>query len=341
MDIYKNYQISSKQYQNKYKSKHWKKYNLRSNLFKKENLANFRNNSLSDGLDDRYELDEQKKIFNHLIREVGEKYAYENSNNFNIGNSRYFFKYKDKFIDAGQNFHIKWLHDIETKILPNKQINNVCEIGGGYGSLAQKIIKKLKCKYVFIDLPEANFLASYYLKEHFKDLKFVGNCEISNNKLDKKTFYENDVFILNPWNQIDDIKFDLIINTHSMMEMDKEIIDEYFKFIQNSIDDTGYFFNINRYRKKSVGYPINFFDYPYDNYWRVIYSKKSWRQNWVHHLITQRIDKISPNSDSIKKELSLIKKITYYFIIKEKVTEFKNFLLKLLKKVIKKFLFQK
>lgn len=341
MDIYKNYQISTKQYQNRYKSKHWKKYDLRSDLFKKENLANFRNNSLSDGLDDRYELDEQKKIFNHLIKTVGEKYAYENSNNLNIGNSKYFFKYKDKYVDAGQNFHIKWLHDIETQILPNKKIHKVCEIGGGYGSFAQKIIQKLKCKYVFIDLPEANFLASFYLKEHFKNLKFIGNCEISNNKLDKTTFDENDIFILNPWNQITDIKFDLIINTRSMMEMDKEIIDEYFKFIQNSIDDEGYFLNINRYRKKSVGYPINFFEYPYDNRWRVIYSKKSWRQNWVHQLITKRIDEISSNTDSIKKELSSIKKITYYFIIKEKVNEFKNFVLRLLKKVIKKFLFLK
>lgn len=50
MDIHKNYQVSTEQYQNKYKSKHWKKYDLRSNLFKKENLINFRNNRLSDEL---------------------------------------------------------------------------------------------------------------------------------------------------------------------------------------------------------------------------------------------------------------------------------------------------
>ena len=73
MDIYKNYQVSIEQYQNKYKSKHWKKYDLRSNLFKKENLINFRNNKLSDGLDDRYDLDEQKKIFNNLIRRCWRK----------------------------------------------------------------------------------------------------------------------------------------------------------------------------------------------------------------------------------------------------------------------------
>ena len=341
MDIYKNYQVSTEQYQNKYKSKHWKKYDLRSDLFKKENLINFRNNSLSDGLDYRYDLEEQKKIFNNLIEGVGEKYIYENLNSENIGNSKYCFKYKDKYVDAGQNFHIKWLYEIEKLILPKKKINKVCEIGGGYGSFAQKIIKKLKCKYVSIDLPEANFLSSYYLKEHFKDLNFVGNCEILNNTLDKKTFEANDIFILNPWDQISDIKFDLIINTRSMMEMDTEIIKQYFKFIEKFIEDGGYFFNINRYRKKSVGYPIHFYEYPYDSYWKVISSKRSWRQNWVHQLITQRIKKINDNSTGIKNELLTIKKITYYFILKEKMIEFKSSLLRLIKIVIKKFLFIK
>ena len=35
-----------------------------------------------------------------------------------------------------------------------------------------------------------------------------------------------------------------------MMEMDTEIIKQYFKFIENFIEDDGYFFTINRYRKK-------------------------------------------------------------------------------------------
>ena len=61
MDIYKNYTTSLDRYEEKYKSKHWKKYDLRLDLFKRENLKNFRNNSLSDGLDDRYDIPHQKK----------------------------------------------------------------------------------------------------------------------------------------------------------------------------------------------------------------------------------------------------------------------------------------
>ena len=113
MDIFKNYQKSTDQYHTKYKSKHWEKYDLRSELFNENNLINFRNNSLSDGLDDRYDLEEQNKIFKSLISELGEEYVYRHLNKTNIGNSKYFFHYKDKIVDAGQNFHIKWLHDIE------------------------------------------------------------------------------------------------------------------------------------------------------------------------------------------------------------------------------------
>ena len=341
MDIFKNYQKSTDQYHTKYKSKHWKKYDLRSELFNENNLINFRNNSLSDGLDDRYNLEEQNKIFKSLISEVGEEYVYRHLNQTNIGNSKYFFHYKDKIVDAGQNFHIKWLHDIERHISSKKNIKYVCEIGGGYGSLAQKIISNFNCKYVSIDLPEANFLTSYYLKNHFKNLKFIGNCELINNELDKITFKKNDIFILNPWNKISDIKFDLIINTRSMMEMDKIIIKEYFNFIHRHIDDNGFFFNINRYRKKSVGYPIHFYEYPYDENWKVIFSKSSWQQNWVHQLITQR-EKFSINEKRhINAELLKIKKITYYFIMEEKIIEIKNFLKKFLKGIIKKILFIK
>ena len=189
-------------------------------------------------------------------------------------------------------------------------------------------------------MPEANFLSSYYLKEHFKDLNFIGNCEIFNNTLDKKTFDQNDIFILNPWNQISDIKFDLIINTRSMMEMDTEIIKQYFKFIENLSKMMG-IFSILIDTEKSVGYPIHFYEYPYDSYWKVVSSKRSWRQNWIHQLITQRTKEINGNSAFIKNELLKIKKITYYFIIEEKIIEIKNFLKKFLKGIIKKILFIK
>ena len=105
---------------------------------------------------------------------------------------------------------------------------------------------------------------------------------------------------------ISDIKFDLIINTRSLMEMDKDIIKYYFDFIHNHVSNDGFFLNINRYRKKSVGYPIHFYEYPYDSSWNVVSSKRSWRQYWVHSLFTQRSLDIKKNDiKSISSENSL------------------------------------
>ena len=171
MDIYKNFENSFLNYEIKYKSKHWKKFDFRSKLFKEQYLSNFRNNSLSDGLDDRYDFKTQKKIFIDLIKIVGENFVVENLSSKNIGNSKYCFNHKDKVVDAGQNFHIMWLYEIDKIINSQKKIKTVCEIGGGYGSLAQKIIRKYNCKYVSFDLPEANLLSSYYLKNHFPEKK--------------------------------------------------------------------------------------------------------------------------------------------------------------------------
>ena len=340
MDIYKNFKTSYNDYKNKYKSKHWKKFDLRTSLFKKKYLSNFRNNSLSDGLDDRYDLEDQKLIFSELKKKIGNTFVFNNLNSNNVGNSKYCYKFRNKIIDAGQNFHIMWLYEIDKIIAKKKKIKKVCEIGGGYGSLAQKIIRKYNCKYVSIDLPEANLLSSYYLKKHFPQKKFAGNNQLKKNILTQENFKKNQIFILNPWNKLENIKFDLIINTRSMMEMDKNIISEYFTFIHKHIESDGFFLNINRYRKKSVGYPIHFFEYPYDNRWKVESSKSSWRQNWVHFLITRRNKTNSHHSD-IKKELKKIKFKTIYFIIIEKNEEFKKYLKSILKKVIKIFHFQK
>ena len=341
MDIFKNYQNSLKDYQTEYKSNHWKKFDLRLDLFKNENLKNFRNNGLSDGLDDRYSLKEQKKIYKDLVDELGENYVFKYLNDRNVGNSLYCYKYKNKYIDGGQNFHIKWLNEIEKYLDPNINISSVCEIGGGYGSFGEKLIKAFNCKYVSIDLPEANYLASYYLKENFLDKSIIGVTELNNGILNKDIFDQNQIFILNPWNKINDIKFDLIINARSMMEMDTEIINNYFDFIHRYIKKSGYFLNINRYRKKSVCYPIHLYEYPYDNNWEVVVSKKSWRQSWVHFLLTKRIEKNFEVKKTIQEELVKIKKVTRYFILKEKLIDFKKIVINNLKKIIRKILFIK
>ena len=92
-----------------------------------------------------------------------------------------------------------------------------------------------------------------------------------------------------------------------MMEMNFDIVKSYFKFIHNYISDDGYFLNINRYEKTSVGHPIRISEYPYDNYWKVLISEPSFNQNWIHFLFTQRT--LNKNESNIISELKNIKNI--------------------------------
>ena len=93
---------------------------------------------------------------------------------------------------------------------------------------------------------------------------------------------------------------------------DDTIIKYYFDFIQEYVTRDGFFLNINRYEKTSVGEKIRISEYPYDENWSVITSKPSFNQNWVHFLLTKR--NIIQQEQNIKNELEKIKKIerVYY-----------------------------
>ena len=288
------------------KSKHWKSFDARSHLYKEENLEDFRNNELSRGLDDQYSPQKQQEIFQDLINEVGEDFVLSNLTENNIGNSHQFFKVGGKFVDGGQNIHIKWLHDLESFVFSKGKIKYIYEIGGGYGSLAQKIRLRHDCKYILIDLPEANILSSYYLTHHFPNLKFLLCDEIEGRSVSKEDIDGYDFIILPPWYEINGVKIDLFINTRSMMEMNLKVIKKYFDFIHNNIANGGFFLNINRYRKESVGYPIELSKYPYDEKWNVVSSHPSWKQeDSIHQLITQR----QTSEGNIKDELMRIDQI--------------------------------
>ena len=75
----------------------------------------------------------------------------------------------DKFIDPNTLFHIDCLYEIIkcTKII-KKQVNLICEIGAGFGSLSRLLTNEFtNSKIIILDLPEANYLNSYYLLKNF------------------------------------------------------------------------------------------------------------------------------------------------------------------------------
>ena len=95
----------------------------------------------------------------------------------------------------------------------------------------------------------------------------------------------------------------------------------------------GLFLCINRYYKDTVGYPIELYNYPFDKYWEVVISEKSWNQDHIHFFLLKRT---LGKKGNIQNELKKIKMITL-----EKIKEdqriirrmMPNFLYKFYKKV--------
>lgn len=290
--IIKAFEKSREEYDPVHKSEHWLRWFDRTKHLqgRTEFLENFRNNTLSAGLDDQYALSKVKEIFCDLLAEVGEDFAFSHLSAKNIGNARQVFKIGDRFVDGGQAVQIQWLYELTRHVFSQRKITYACEIGGGYGSFAQKVRSAVGSTYVMIDLPEANVLATYYLSRHFPEARFLLADGVQGGTVSKEQIDQYDFVIIPPWYEVRDVAFDLFINTRSMMEMNREVVQKYFDFVQRSIAHNGFFLNINRYYKDSVGYPVKLSEYPYDERWRVILSKLAWHQPIVHFLLTQRTE---------------------------------------------------
>ena len=304
--IFLAYEESIKKYAKLHKSKHWElNYKKKRELIKSQDLKNFRKNKLSDGLDVKsYNFSIQKKFLNKLIKDCGLNFVYKNLCKKNIGNLKFYGKLKDKFYDNNQFYSIKWISILKKKF-KDKKIKLACEIGGGYGCFSEKIIKNFNCKFVLIDLPEANMLSTYYLTKHFPKKKiFIYNKKT--NVIEKKILKKYDIFIIPPWVKLKGIKVDLFLNTRSFMEMNKKIIDNYFNIINKNINKGGLFFNNNRYFKNTVGHSIRFYEYPYGVYWNSIFSNNSWNEKHCHTLITVKTIK----KGNIKNEIEKIRLIS-------------------------------
>jgi len=272
-----------------HKSIHWEKNFNDGRVFDFNELNSFRKNMLSDGLDDRYSPKEQLEIFIKLISDLPFDFVLNNLTEENVGNSADTFKFRDKIVDAGRCFHIYWLAKLNEAVFAKGGVEVVCEIGGGYGSLADLIIKNHRVTYILIDLPETNILSTFFLQTLHPNKKILTYSEIEQDLIEKNLVEEYDIIIIPPWVVLDSaIKVDLFINTRSMMEMNNEVINQYFHTIQSHISDHGFFFNVNRYYKDTVGYPVMLHEYPYDSNWKVLKSESSWMQNWIHLLLTQR-----------------------------------------------------
>jgi len=101
----------------------------------------------------------------------------------------------------------------------------IVEIGAGYGGLTDKIHKTLEgSKIILIDLPEANAIQTYFLKQVLPDVNFFYYSDFQKLGIDGFLQSDADIAILPTiaFNDIPDDSVDIFINIRSMMEMNKE-----------------------------------------------------------------------------------------------------------------------
>ena len=326
-----------------HKSNHWKRYyNDVEKFCDLENIINFRQ-ILSEGLDDSNKNISLKEVVD-CFNDLGEKFVMDNLCKKNIGNSPYVVRFKDVFVDNQVLTQLYWYNDLREHVFKGNKIKSVCEIGGGFGSFARIILNNHRCKYACIDLPEANIMTGYYIHEYFPGLKiYLYSDYVKKGFVSKKDYEKFDVFILPPWCIFDDdIKFDLFINTRSMMEMNMDVISKYFDFIHEHISNNGYFFNLNRYIKymKDTGDAIRLCDYPYGLCWDVCVSKTAHNQKRLHLLLTKKRE--GENHDFIIEIENICNKTrSFNDSFLERETYFKKTMFNFIKKTLLMFLGKK
>lgn len=169
-------------------------------------------------------------------------------------------------------------------------IRNYCEIGGGYGGLAEMLILNKSVKnYVIIDLFETLSVSMTYLSNALGDNwnYFFVNDE---KELDQVNFKENNILFV-PVKSYSEffkdciiklLKIDFFINTNSFVEMEKKYVNDYFEFIEQFTKI--YFFSSNSLSRIEIEERHCAKDFPYDDKWTHIAERKQFLYNDLNRL---------------------------------------------------------
>jgi len=137
------------------------------------------------------------------------------------------------------------------RFIGNKKLN-VCEIGPGYGGLSFQLHARTKISsYLICDLPENLYLSSAYLSSTLSERKLSFVRTTSDAIV--KNLAPNTIYVSLP-HGINNIsaKFDLIINSFSLQEMDRESVDSYIDWIDNHLSEKGLFISFNSHNKAGI-----------------------------------------------------------------------------------------
>lgn len=120
----------------------------------------------------------------------------------------------------------------------------IVEIGGGFGGMAYFLLKEFpRLHYANFDLPEINVVCGYYLLMALPDRKAALYGESSRPLPEVLGAHELVIYPHFTFSQISDRSADLVFNSNSLTEMDKETVEEYYRQIARIT--RGYFFHTN------------------------------------------------------------------------------------------------
>lgn len=148
----------------------------------------------------------------------------------------------EQFIFEGRHYscsflnYLRGLTFLKHTVKP-KKISRVLEIGGGYGTLGEIMLKSdQNTVYIDVDLPPVAAVATYYLKEIFGDRAILGYDETRNWEtidIDQLPAACR-ALVLCPW-QLPKVtsRIDLFVNFISFQEMEPREIKNYINLVQN------------------------------------------------------------------------------------------------------------
>lgn|GEM_PF-3750235 len=151
---------------------------------------------------------------------------------------------------------------------------SACEIGGGYGGFAELFCMNQKNldNYYIIDLFETLAISMTYLAKQNpggRRLFFVEK------KGDLKGFQEKDCIVFIPASLAEEVlearDVRLFVNSSSIMEMAKPVIERYFRIIQSY--GGVYFYNYNSITRMENGELMAYDDLPYDSGWMPVFDR--------------------------------------------------------------------
>jgi len=176
--------------------------------------------------------------------------------------------------------------------LSSLAIKRVCVIGDGHGYLSSLLkLFDPKLEIITINLGSQLFFDAHQIFNLFSNnssYRYQLLTDASTNSYACNKIFDFTFLPAENYNLLAEIPIDLFINVASMQEMKPSIINNYFKYMQESSlanNNPTYFYCLNRKHKKLMGGEEIIFDnYPWDNTEILLESTPAWCSHYPSNL---------------------------------------------------------